>query len=697
MRGNKADGPSKVVRVTWTSLTLAGLLAHSAGYRFLCDDAFISFRYARNLSRGFGLVFNPGRERVEGYTNFLWVLVLAALDRVGLVPERAAIAGSLVATVFLWALVVWFARRSAPERGVIVLLPAVLLAATRSVAVWSTSGLETRLFEVLLIGGVLRCTVELEPLPADGKPRRALAGWLFGLAALTRPDALVVAVPVLLASVALLRARGRLDRRWLVGTALPFVTLIGAHLAFRLAYYGDWLPNTYYAKLAGRLRWDWGLPYLGACVLEYGAWLWLPLVVAGVQRYRRTGRGHVPLLFGVATLPVLVYVASIGGDHFEYRVLDLLFPLAFLVMGEGFLSLSEARSGRARVVLAAVVVLVGLIELPLMSHFQFSRRYTPGFPGAAESGTPNREEFLAPDRDLVFRFPILRSIAAEHRSLTRYLTSHFVAVRQEEHRLFLEKAAAQGRRLRDLVVAGLVPSDTRIAVDCVGAIPYYSDLVVLDRHGLTDGPVAHQKRPVTELLAHEKVADLADARRFGVELWAEDPVELVLPITAQRLLFVLTHPAPDAPPVYVAPVDPDEFLVCMLPAGLEHARQRMPRLRWTPILDSAFAAAYVRRATPAFDELLRHEPDDVQGRNCLAFLLLVQGRFAEALEQYTLLAAARPGDAIVWERIAFCARQLGRSDRERQALEHLLELARARGDGAAADGIQRRLGMLGTP
>ena len=46
-------------------------------YWFICDDAFISFRYARNLATGHGLVFNPGFERVEGYTNFLWVLMLA--------------------------------------------------------------------------------------------------------------------------------------------------------------------------------------------------------------------------------------------------------------------------------------------------------------------------------------------------------------------------------------------------------------------------------------------------------------------------------------------------------------------------------------------------------------------------------------------------------------------------------------------
>ena len=46
--------------------TLGLLLAHSFHYAFLTDDAFISFRYAVNLSEGHGLVFNPGFERVEG-------------------------------------------------------------------------------------------------------------------------------------------------------------------------------------------------------------------------------------------------------------------------------------------------------------------------------------------------------------------------------------------------------------------------------------------------------------------------------------------------------------------------------------------------------------------------------------------------------------------------------------------------------
>src|SRR5262249_35269300 len=129
---------------------LALLLAHAWLYRFLCDDAFISFPYARNLSHGYGLVFNPGLEHVEGYTDFLWVVLLAGMDRLGIRPERAASLLSVAATIGLWAMVLWFAARrggggsGARSLSLLALVPCLLLAATRSVAGWGTSGLEAR-------------------------------------------------------------------------------------------------------------------------------------------------------------------------------------------------------------------------------------------------------------------------------------------------------------------------------------------------------------------------------------------------------------------------------------------------------------------------------------------------------------------------------------------------------------------------
>lgn len=690
---HKASAKPAALRIVLV-LTLVLLMGHAWHYRFQCDDAFISFRYARNLSRGHGLVFNPGMERVEGYTNFLWVLLLAGLDRLGIRPERAANGLSLIATAALWAWVAWFANRNRPRPALLAAVPTFLLAATRSVAVWSTSGMETRLFEVLLIGGILRCAFELDSVLEAAQRRRAIAGWLLGLATLTRPDAIVVAVPVMVAACWLMHRRRRMDRAWLTATLLPFAALVAGHVAFRRLYYGEWLPNTYYAKIGGTFRWNWGLPYIGAFALEYGAYLWLPLIVVGIRRYLRTQRSHIPVLFGAALLSLALYVAAIGGDHFEYRALDPAFPLGFLVLGEAFVGLMEAARGGLAVAAAGIVIVFGLCDLPIRSHLEFPSRYASGFPGNADDGTPGRAAFLAPEHDLILRLPGLRAIASGHRTLTRFLTSHFVAIRQEEHQLFLEGAVTQGRSLRALVARGVLAADARIAIDCVGAIPYYSELLVLDRHGLTDVSVARARPKLTEVLAHEKVADLDDAVRFGVELWAVDPVNLVVPITSNRLLFAMTHPAQGALSVYAAPVDSTDFVLCVLPLGRPQIAVRMPHLRLVSVLDSAFAAAYVSRATPVFEDLVRREPENLDATNSLAFLLLVQQRFEGALSLYEVLARRFPRNPDTWERIALCEQRLGRPAEERESLELVLGLARDGGDPVRAARVQERLRAL---
>ena len=100
-------------------LALLGWLSSVAW--FLCDDAFISFRYTRNLLEGHGLVFNPG-EYVEGYTNFLWILELAAIWGIfGLPPEHAAPWLSVAYTVGTVAAMLWWVVRlpSLRNRGLV--------------------------------------------------------------------------------------------------------------------------------------------------------------------------------------------------------------------------------------------------------------------------------------------------------------------------------------------------------------------------------------------------------------------------------------------------------------------------------------------------------------------------------------------------------------------------------------------------
>ena len=106
----------------------------------------------------------------------------------------------------------------------------------------------------------------------------------------------------------------------------PFVILVCTHFLWRYAYYGEWLPNTYYAKHV-RPWYESGFRYLWAAVLETGLYLLIPLAAVAMRnRWRASQDGIwalVLLLVGVH----MAYVMRIGGDHFEYRPLDFYWPL----------------------------------------------------------------------------------------------------------------------------------------------------------------------------------------------------------------------------------------------------------------------------------------------------------------------------------------------------------------------------------
>ena len=148
---------------TFSSLSWLVLLGYLANVSwFLTDDAFISFRYARNLLEGHGLVFNPG-ERVEGYSNFLWVLELAALwGLFGLRPEHVAPWLSVVFTVGTLAAMLWWVARLAglSHRWLVAWMALGLVCSSATFAVWTSGGgLETRQFTFFIVLSVVCLTL----------------------------------------------------------------------------------------------------------------------------------------------------------------------------------------------------------------------------------------------------------------------------------------------------------------------------------------------------------------------------------------------------------------------------------------------------------------------------------------------------------------------------------------------------------
>ncbi|MEK9148506.1 MAG: hypothetical protein AAB267_00510, partial [Candidatus Desantisbacteria bacterium] len=137
-------------------------LFHANHFRFfIMDDAFTSFRYAQNLVDGHGLVYNPG-ERVEGYTNFLWTLIIACFMKTGFQPEGLSQVLGVISGAIGIILVFLLSSKIAQKDKPLNLIACLFLSANTCYAVWAIAGMETVFFTSLILGGATRYVYELQ-------------------------------------------------------------------------------------------------------------------------------------------------------------------------------------------------------------------------------------------------------------------------------------------------------------------------------------------------------------------------------------------------------------------------------------------------------------------------------------------------------------------------------------------------------
>jgi arabinofuranosyltransferase len=345
------DRPARFITGV-TFLALVILAVQGLALATLPDDAFISFRYAYNLARGVGPVFNPGQP-VEGYTTPLWVFALGFLAalRLPIVATATVLCfGSALLTVGL------LPRFSSSLGLGLYGLDALLLALNTSYAVWAGSAMEMAPFGLLLILAAWAFLSEKPPL---------LVGLLFATLTLLRPEgAIFGGLALLFCGLDGLRGRAGGWRRllWLaIGFGLP----VGAHLAWRLATYGYPLPNTFYAKVGLSLaQWVRGLRYLGAAAIQYLVALAIPLLLGVLQPF---GRKWAFLVSGLGLY--LLYLSLVGGDWMvSFRLLVPVLPLAAILAAHGLVSTWQRlaprlglRGTRALAALGLLIVLPGSV------------------------------------------------------------------------------------------------------------------------------------------------------------------------------------------------------------------------------------------------------------------------------------------------------------------------------------------------
>ncbi len=437
------------------AIGLAGLiLMEVLLFPMTVDDAFISFHYADNWAQGDGLVWHPGEDPVEGYTNFLWVALCAVVIRLGL---DVVIVGKILGMLFSLGSVVILSRitgeldHEKPKVAV-----ALMFGFSPALALWAISGLETSLYVFLLLMALYQFLREENE---HGRPHFSLL-WLMFLS-LTRPEGAVLFGLFVALRLLMWRKQGvsRERLRRFAGWAIAFGLISLSYFFWRWNYFGYPLPNTFYVK--AQLGLEAVARQIGVYLIPF-ALRTFPFILLAVWALGQTERIERGDWYVTAALMTLTLINLISSDWMPAHRLALpLLPLILLLARRPLeMILVGITHGNLSKRLSNFAILFGLVCYMIAPTLYAANLY-------------NR--VLATQMDMsVYRW------ATEMESI---VDGQYVKTGQ-----WLKENASP---------------DATVVAGNVGAIAYYSDLKVIDQIGLTDEYIARNGWSVEYLLAQE--------------------------------------------------------------------------------------------------------------------------------------------------------------------------------------------------
>lgn len=204
------------------------------GFNDIEEDAFIYFRFAKNIAGGYGYVFNIGAEHIEACSGLLWLGLITLLTWL---PLHLVISTKLLCFIFgaLCIRNVFILSKRFIADEWIALLPAFLMVASIPFYTWSVRGLETAFYWFVMLWLVEWVT----------NPARIRYWWLPALALLNaRPEGFVMLLAVL---PYLFFFESKTSYFWrnsmIVAVGFFAVTL------WRLWYFHDLVPHPFYFKV----------------------------------------------------------------------------------------------------------------------------------------------------------------------------------------------------------------------------------------------------------------------------------------------------------------------------------------------------------------------------------------------------------------------------------------------------------------
>ena len=484
--GTTKAGTAQPVNARWMFAILLSVSALSAilfiartsfevnGVRYFClfDDAMISMRYAKNLAHGFGLVWNPGGERVEGFTNPLWVGYMAIVHLFPISPAKISLVLQASGALCLLLTLVYIRKIGAwlmPESKLGQLTPVLLTALYIPLVNWSLLGMEVGLLALIVTMGLWKT---LQVSGAEKIP------WPLYLLLATGTFVRIDFAPLaLLLLIALAIADGKKRESHLVFGGSVLVLALVLQTAIRYAYYGEFLPNTYYLKMTG-------VPLLnrlqrgGGAFLDFASGMtWVlflfPFTVFLLKRHWSI------VLVALLFLAQCAYSIFVGGDAWEWwggsnRYIAVVMPCFFLLFGlalshwkSAWERLAGAKSGLMRGATVAVVAL-----LLLLSYFGLNNVMgVAGIPEWADAASHIFSRAIGSDSS---------NEPADLRGIAEWLIvpvplEYYENVRMVHASVLMDSITEPG---------------ARVGVTLAGALPYFTDRTYIDLLGKNDKVIA---------------------------------------------------------------------------------------------------------------------------------------------------------------------------------------------------------------
>jgi hypothetical protein len=441
----------KMVCISFVGFLLISFVAVALNtWDFKFDDAFISYRYSKHWALGYGLRWNIAEPPTEGYTNFLLVLCLAPLVKLGFDPLTATRVLSYFAVAGTFILIFNFGRRHFPLSSPVPWVAASLILMVPETKENCLTGLETSIYSYLLL---LTFITGYEALLDPQKRKNIFSFALYSFATfLTRPEGILVC-PLFFVFYFFETRKSKQGLKNLLSSVLILVALSIVYFGWKYWYFGSLLPNPFYVKAAeGTWFRPWGYISVRTYILQRSHYFLIFLAVAGLlssflstDASLKSCRPLIALCLSFTGIYFLFFLRvdtlmDISG-RFLYPVTSILVISTLPLLAKCFKELPESLSQSGLFIVAILLglscVMQGRQSLDVMA---LGRNLMRAKSGHANSGLMYKENEVAQK------------------------LSKFENIRQ-----------------------------TRIAFFDSGIIPYYTDSVWLDTVGLNDPFIARQR------------------------------------------------------------------------------------------------------------------------------------------------------------------------------------------------------------